>query len=216
MRSSPSFGRSSSKLSSYSRGFDLPEDLEPDDQTADGHGYGVGGAMLSVFLNDLRRNSQQDLVEVTLELDDDSIVVRSVAPTAATPRPESPPPAAAGKSLGRSVSSVSRSIRKKFPWLRSSASSRASSETDEVVASAAAAAISARDARRMKAKLQRTRSSAQRGLNGLRFISKSTMTAAGGKGEAAAVWRQVEAKFDTLAKNGLLSREDFGECIGKS
>ncbi|EXB94755.1 Respiratory burst oxidase-like protein E [Morus notabilis] len=218
MKSSPSsFGRSSSKRSNYSRGFELPEDLEPEDHhQRDDHSYGVGGAMLSVFLNDLRQNNKQDLVEVTLELEDDSIVVCSVAPTGNTPRPAagdcSSSPAAAGGILGRSLSNVSKSIRKKIPWLRS-ASSRASSETEEVAASAsaAAAAISARDARRINAKLRRTRSSAQRALNGLRFINKTTKA---GANDAEVIWRQVASKFDSLAQNGLLSREDFGECIG--
>ena len=69
----PSFGSSCSKVSNYRRSFDLPEDSDD---------YGsVGGAMLPMFLNDLRRNTEQDLVEVTLEIDDDSIVLCSVAPT---------------------------------------------------------------------------------------------------------------------------------------
>ena len=219
---SPASGRSSSsKLSSYSRGFDLPDYLEPDNLDQETDNYGVGGAMLSVFLNDLRHNNQQDLVEVTLELnDDDSIVVCSVAPTTGTtPRPpaavdEASISAASGGGGGgskivRSLSNASRSIRRKFPWLRSSAapSSRASttSDTDDQ----AAAAISARDARRIKAKLQRTRSTAQRALNGLRFINKTT-----GAKNAEELWKRVESKFDSLSKNGLISRDDFGECIG--
>ncbi|PON38639.1 Respiratory burst oxidase [Trema orientale] len=226
MKSSPaSTGRtSSSKLSGYSRGFDLPEDLEPElDPEPDN--YGVGGAMLSVFLNDLCRNDQQDLVEVTLELnDDDSIVVCSVAPTTAattagtTPRPPaadeasiSAASAGGGRRIGRSLSNASRSIRRKIPWLRSAApSSRASTTSDtEDPAAAASAALSARDARRIRAKLQRSRSTAQRALNGLRFINKTT-----GAKNADELWRRVESKFDSLSRNGLLSREDFGECIG--
>ena len=43
---------------------------------------------------------------------------------------------------------------------------------------------------------------------GLRFISKS--------GEATEeLWRKVEERFNVLAKDGLLAREDFGECIGE-
>ncbi|KAK9180042.1 hypothetical protein WN943_029249 [Citrus x changshan-huyou] len=50
--------------------------------------YGVGRAMLPIFLNDLSRNSQQeqaqDLVELTIELEDDAVVLCSVGtPTAA-------------------------------------------------------------------------------------------------------------------------------------
>lgn len=205
MRSSPSFGRSSSKLSSYSRGFDLPDDNADDDVAAEeSHHYGVGGAMLSVFLNDLRRNSQRDLVEVTLELDHDSIVVRSVA----APPPAPPSSSAGGGVVARSVSNVSKSIRRKLPWLKTAPASRASSEAGEA---SSPAPMSARDARRMRAKLTRTRSGAQRALNGLRFINKST--APRGSDEER-IWSHVESKFNSLAKNGLLSREDFGECIG--
>ncbi|KAA8523363.1 hypothetical protein F0562_009786 [Nyssa sinensis] len=107
-------------------------------------------------LNDLRRNNQQDLVEVTLELEDDSIVVCSVTPTsnANTAGDEEP----AGF-LARSLSATSK-IRRKFSWLRSS-SSRTSSDVE-------VPAISARDARKLKAQLARTRSNARQALNGLR------------------------------------------------
>lgn len=197
--SSSSFGRSSSKRSSCSRAFEL---LDVDLEERSGGGV-VGGAMLPIFLNDLRRNNDQDTVEVTLELEDDSIVVCSVTPTTATEEPT------AGTSegvLGRSQS-VSSRIRRKFPWLRSPSYSRASttSETEEHNK------ITARDARMMKARLQRTRSSAQQALKGLRFISNSTIS---GACEAEELWRKVEARFESLAKEGLLGREEFGECIG--
>ncbi|KAF3439730.1 hypothetical protein FNV43_RR18008 [Rhamnella rubrinervis] len=201
---SPSLGGSSSN---YSRGFELPDDhdLASPGGVHDRHedDYGVGGAMLPTFLNDLRNNNQQDLVEVTLELDNDSIVVCSVTPTATTSKPTVHHDASAADvgSLRRSISNTSRTLRRKFSWLRST-SSKASSETEELI-------ISARDARRLKAKLQRTRSSAQRALSGLRFISKTT-----GTNDAEEMWRRVESRFNSLAKDGLLSRDDFGECIG--
>lgn len=194
--------------SDYSRGFELPDghDLESPGGAHDHHedDYGIGGAMLPMFLNDLRNNNDQDLVEVTLELDNDSIVVCSVAPTATTSKPTVHHEASTpdGGILRRSLSNTSRTLRRKFSWLRST-SSKASSETEELI-------ISARDARRLKAKLQRTRSSAQRALSGLRFISKTT-----GANDADEMWRRVESRFNSLAKDGLLSRDDFGECIGK-
>lgn len=159
--------------------------------------------MLPIFLNDLRQNNQQDLVEVTLELDDDSIVVCSVAPTTTTSRHavEDASSVADAGIMRRSFSNASRSIRRKLAWLRS-ASSRASSETEVIT-------LSAREARKIKAKLQRTHSSAQRALSGLRFISKTT-----GVNENEELWRRVESRFDSLAKDALLSREDFAECIG--
>ncbi|XP_057507004.1 respiratory burst oxidase homolog protein E-like isoform X2 [Actinidia eriantha] len=189
MRSS-SFG-SSSRRSNHSRTFDLPEDERYSTDYRNGD-----GAMLPIFLNDLRQNNQQDLVEVTLELEDDSIVVCSVTPTS-NPNP-------AGEDNGlftRSLSATSR-IRRKFSWLRSPSTRTQSSDVDEPT-------VSSRDARKMVSKLDRTRSSAQRALKGLRFISKTT-----GKSDANELWKKVDSRFGSLAKDGLLCRDDFGECIG--
>ncbi|OMO86369.1 hypothetical protein COLO4_21217 [Corchorus olitorius] len=205
-----SFGRSSSKLSNYSRSFDLPDDLE--DPSRDE--YGVGGAMLPIFLSDLQRNNHQDLVEVTLELENDSIVFCSVAPppTSTPPLPvavdekETSSVAASSGIFARSLSVTSR-IRRKFAWLKSGSSSRASSTAAEN--DHEERRITARDERRIKAKLQRTKSTAQQALKGLRFISKTT-----GANDAEEMWRRVESRFESLAKDGLLAREDFGECIG--
>ncbi|KAG4949500.1 hypothetical protein JHK86_042739 [Glycine max] len=88
-----------------------------------------------------------------------------------------------------------------------------SSASAESVTAASAAVedplVTARNARKMRVKLERTRSSAQRALKGLRFISKS--------GEATEeLWRKVEERFNVLAKDGLLAREDFApgdDCL---
>ncbi|KAM0072729.1 putative NAD(P)H oxidase (H(2)O(2)-forming) [Helianthus debilis subsp. tardiflorus] len=180
--------------STFSRMLDHPADHSNDS-------YGVGGAMLPIFLNDLRRNNNdQDLVEVTLELEDDSVILCSVTPTANHSNhhhhhqhvPSQSSPAGAASRL-----------RRKFSWLTSS-SSRASSSDASVDR-----VITSRDARKMKAKLIRTKSSAQRALGGLRFISKTTNT------DVNELWKTVEARFACLAKDdGLLAREDFAECIG--
>ncbi|KVI12225.1 Ferric reductase, NAD binding [Cynara cardunculus var. scolymus] len=157
--------------------------------------YGIGGAMLPIFLNDLQRNNDKDLVEVTLELEDDSIILCSVTPTANNPHP---PP------ISQSPTAVTSRLRRKFSWLTSS-SSRASS-TDVSVDHA----ITSRDARKLKAKLIRTKSSAQRALGGLRFISKTTNAS-----DVNELWKNVESRFLCLARDdGLLAREDFAECIG--
>ncbi|XP_061369048.1 respiratory burst oxidase homolog protein E [Gastrolobium bilobum] len=171
--------------------------------------------MLPVFLNDLRRNHHRELVEITLELEDDAVVLRNVAPVAfaaaaASSAPNASPlssPVAGdegGAVVSRSLSITSR-IRRKFPWLRS-LSSRTSASS-ESVATVEDPVVTARNARRMRAKLERTRSSAQRALKGLRFISKSSEA-------SEELWRKVEERFGLLAKHGLLAREDFGECIG--
>lgn len=156
--------------------------------------------MLPIFLNDLRRNNNdQDLVEVTLELEDDSIILCSVTPTANNSDPRhvsSPSPRATSR------------LRRKFSWLTSS-SSRASS-SDAASVDRVERVIASRDARRLKAELIRTKSSAQRALGGLRFISKTTST------DVNELWRMVESRFMCLAKDdGLLAREDFAECIGE-
>ncbi|OWM74356.1 respiratory burst oxidase homolog protein E isoform X2 [Punica granatum] len=202
MRSS----RSSSKRSSYARSFELPEDdLDESPKT-------IGGAMLPIFLSDLQHNQnrhhhdEQDLVEITLDIDDDSIIVRSVTPT---PQGQCGSTQASrevenGDAVLERNLSITARIRKKFPWIRSS-SSRASSEAGEPTA-----VLSSREVRRVRARLDRNRSSAQRALGGLRFISKTTAGANGNE----EMWRKVEQRFESLEKDGLLAREDFGECIG--
>ncbi|KAK0571608.1 hypothetical protein LWI29_018782 [Acer saccharum] len=212
MRSQSSFGRSSPR-SNYSRNFDVPDEYEGETQTRRDSDYGVGGAMLPMFLNDLRRNGQQqqDLVEVTIEVENNSIYLCSVNPTAPVPKSDYSGGAdardvAESGILSRSLSATSR-IRRKFNWLRSGSSRTSSTEPAEDHRM-----ITAREARRIKAnlaKLQRTRSSAQRALKGLRFINKTT-----GVPDAAEQWSKVEERFQSKAEDGLLAREDFGECIG--
>ncbi|GMP37054.1 hypothetical protein CsSME_00008929 [Camellia sinensis var. sinensis] len=193
MRSSSSFGSGSSRRSNYSRTFDFPEESRD---------HGVAGSMLPMFLNDLRQNNQQELVEVTLELDDDdSIVVCSVTPTSNSNLAVAGEEAAVNGILARSLSATSR-ICRKFSWLRSLSTGMQSEDADELPDSG-----SARDARKVKAKLDRTRSSARRALKGLRFISNTT-------GKSDELWNKVESRFESLSKDGLLCREDFGECIG--
>ncbi|KAG6771966.1 hypothetical protein POTOM_023361 [Populus tomentosa] len=201
MKSTSSFGRTNSRLSNYSRTFDLPDDDHDGSETASD--CEIGGAMLPIFLNDLRRNNQDELVEVTLELEKDSIVVCSVNPNGrGMSTPSTPGGGSAAGILERSLSATSR-IRRKFGWLRSRSSRTTWSENEE-------RAISARDARKLKAKLDRSKLSAQRGLKGLRFINKTTGTTS----ESNELWKRVESRFKLLAKDGLLAREDFGECIG--
>ncbi|KQJ98544.1 respiratory burst oxidase homolog protein E [Brachypodium distachyon] len=174
-------------------------------------GVGVGGSMLPAFLAD-----QCDLVEVMLELDEESMVVRSVTPTAgALYGPTalggtSTPGSGRSLSLSRSSSTSSR-IRKKFAWLRSPSPAPAPAPPELQ----REAAMAARERRRVQAaRLNRSRSGAKRALKGLRFISRTT-TGGGGSAEATALWAAVEARFDALASHdGLLARDDFGECIG--
>ncbi|XP_073010095.1 respiratory burst oxidase homolog protein E-like [Typha latifolia] len=155
-------------------------------------------------------SNRSDLVEVMLELDEESMVVRSVTPTTSSilyggvPGRVTPDPG--GRSLSRSSSTTSR-IRKKFAWLRSPSPSPLRSS--ELAQAPATPAMAAREKRRIQARLNRTRSGPQRALKGLRFISRTT-----GSVQAAELWWRVEERFNCLARDGLLSRDDFGECIG--
>ncbi|KAI9123130.1 hypothetical protein K1719_006019 [Acacia pycnantha] len=97
------------------------------------------------------------------------------------------------------ILSAASSFRRILSWSRSSSSLSVVVVEDP--------AITARNDRRMKAELERTRSSARAALEGLRFISE----AADASNE---LWRKVEGRFELLAKSGMLAREDFGECIG--
>ncbi|KAL5231457.1 hypothetical protein ABZP36_030233 [Zizania latifolia] len=178
-----------------------------------GFGDGVGG-MLSAFLAD-----QSGLVEVMLELDEESMVVRSVTPTAAAlygptslagagalPGTHTP---GSGRSLSRS-SSTSSQIRKKLAWLRSPSPAPAPRLPPAAPEQPPReAAMAARERRRIQARLNRSSSGARRALKGLHFISRTT-----GSAEAAELWSRVEERFNALSRDGLLARDDFGDCIG--
>ncbi|KAG8373867.1 hypothetical protein BUALT_Bualt11G0069900 [Buddleja alternifolia] len=189
--------------SRYSRSFDLPEDAREPPH------YGVGGAMLPVYLNDLRRNiSGEEMVEVTLELDDNAVVLCSFTPATANHNAavENDQPASSDF-LRRSTSAASRKLRRMFSR-RGTRSARTS--TSDAEDQHQAAVMTVREMMKLKTKMMRNKSCAQRALGGLRFISKST----GEESNPDELWKQVEARFDALAKDGLLSRQDFGECIG--
>ncbi|KAK4486486.1 hypothetical protein RD792_009168 [Penstemon davidsonii] len=68
-------------------------------------------------------------------------------------------------------------------------------------------ALAARAMRRQRAQLDRTRSGAQKALQGLKFISNS-------KNNRIDAWNEVESNFQKLAKDGYLYRVDFAQCIG--
>lgn len=171
--------------------------------------YGVGGAMLPIFLRDLEENDRRDLVEVTLEIErNNSVYLRGVAPASTTANS----PTVAERNLVKGFLTRSRSasskLRRKFSWKRSPSTptSNASSSEDEPPLP-----FSAREIGKIKLQLLREQSSAQKALKGLRFISKNI---AGATSDAGQLWKKVESRFFVLAKDGLLCRENFGECIG--
>ncbi|PIA43190.1 hypothetical protein AQUCO_02000554v1 [Aquilegia coerulea] len=195
-------GSSSSRRSNYRRSFEFSDNFS---ETSD---YGVGGTMLPIFLNDLHKNNQnEDFVEITLELEDDEIFLHSVTPAPVPPDTSGDDAVSAGF-FSRSVSATSK-LRRMFSWRKSSSARPSISGRPSTSDIAEDLTISARDIRKMRAKLQRTRSSAQQALKGLRFINKTTGTI-----DKNELWLQVESRFNSLAMDGLLSRENFGECIG--
>ncbi|GAV85082.1 Ferric_reduct domain-containing protein/FAD_binding_8 domain-containing protein/NAD_binding_6 domain-containing protein/NADPH_Ox domain-containing protein [Cephalotus follicularis] len=184
--------------------------------------------------------SNEELVEVTLDLqDDDTIILRSVEP--ATVINVDDAAGAEPTSVSRSSSTIKRSssnmlrhfsqelkaeavakarhfsqelkaeLIRRFSWshghasrVLSAPSSSSSSATQNVDS-----ALAARALRKQRARLDRTRSSAQKALRGLRFISNNN-----GKRNGVDAWNQVESNFNKLAKDGYLYRPDFAQCIG--
>ncbi|CAI0548558.1 unnamed protein product [Linum tenue] len=57
-------------------------------------------------------------------------------------------------------------------------------------------------------RVQRTASSAARGLQSLRFLDRTTT------GRETDAWRAIERRFDQYAVDGLLAKEHFAVCIG--
>nr|ACJ02085.1 respiratory burst oxidase protein B variant beta [Zea mays] len=177
----------------------------------------------------------EELVEVTLDLqEDDTIILRSVEPAAAGGATALPLGARGDHAGGASSSSRSLS-----PSIRRTSSHRLLQFSQELKAEAMSiarqfsqdltkrfgrtqsraegqgqqqqpssgieSALAARAARRQRAQLDRTRSGAHKALRGLRFISSN---------KANNAWMEVQANFDRLASEGFLSRSDFAECIG--
>ncbi|KAL0694879.1 hypothetical protein Bca4012_062059 [Brassica carinata] len=116
--------------------------------------------------------------------------------------------------LTRSLSTASSRIRKTIGRLLRSDST---ASRDVAAAGTETPIMSARDRRRENAKLQRSTSSAQRALKGLQFINKTTKGNSCGCDrdcDCDQMWKKVEKRFESLSKEGLLAREDFGECVG--
>ncbi|KAF8104221.1 hypothetical protein N665_0176s0032 [Sinapis alba] len=119
--------------------------------------------------------------------------------------------------LTRSLSTASSRIRKTIGRLLRSDSTASRDVERQAAAGTETPIMSARDRRRENAKLQRSTSSAQRALKGLQFINKTTKGNSCGCDrdcDCDQMWKKVEKRFESLSKEGLLAREDFGECVG--
>lgn len=104
---------------------------------------------------------------------------------------------------------------RRFSWSRSHVSRAFAASSSNLNANSAAgaengmdSALAARDLRRQRAKLDRTRSGAGKALHGLRFISSNNKT------NGVDSCSELESNFNKLAKDGLLNRADFAQCIG--
>ncbi|XP_072951105.1 respiratory burst oxidase homolog protein A-like [Typha angustifolia] len=181
------------------------------------------------------RNSYdaEEFVEVTLDLQEDTIVLRSVEPASAvpgfeldssatTPRSGTSRSPSIRRSSSHRLRQISQELKaeavarakqfshdlkaelKRFSWSHGRGSVASTSAASGDAASAIESALAARAARRQRAQLDRSRSGAHKALRGLRFISNSKANA----------WNEVLTNFDKLDCDGYLSRSDFAQCIG--
>eukprot|EP00249_Psilotum_nudum_P005662 c19098_g1_i1 orf=749-3586(-) len=179
--------------------------------------------------------ADQDYLELTLDVHDDSIMLHSVLP--ATENPEATLLAQRLEKnnslhgLMRNASHASGIVKQFSQELTSdikrTASARvkqfsqelktelkrltlAGSSNRNAVEQSASDSNIASTGPRYKKSLLRSKSGAQYALQGLRFINKTT-----GNADADALWKAVENRFFQLASpEGLIYRADFGPCIG--
>ncbi|MED6156476.1 hypothetical protein PIB30_014695 [Stylosanthes scabra] len=160
-----------------------------------------------------------EYVEVTLDLqDDNTIVLRGVEPLTVVNVDDgvatsgyATPASSVRSPTGRR--SPSNRLRQFSQELKAEAFARARQFSQELRrfswshgGSGCEAALAARDLRKQRAQLDRTRSGAHRALRGLRFISS--------KSNGVDAWNEVRSNFEKLAKDGFLHRTDFAQCIG--
>ncbi|WOG99332.1 hypothetical protein DCAR_0518680 [Daucus carota subsp. sativus] len=137
-------------------------------------------------------NPDDDYVEVTIDVRDDSLAVHSVKT------------AGGGELEDQELTLLARGLEKKSSF-GSSVVRNASTKIRQV--SQELKRLASLTKRSHAGKLDRSKSAAAHALKGLKFISKTD----GGAG-----WAAVEKRFDELtsATTGLLPRALFGQCIG--
>nr|GEV03923.1 respiratory burst oxidase homolog protein C-like [Tanacetum cinerariifolium] len=139
----------------------------------------------------LKPSNNDDYVEITLDVRDDSVAVHSVKAAGGADM-EDPELALLAKGLEKRSSFGSSVVR--------NASSRIRQVSQELKRLTSFS-------KRPIGRLERTKSAAAHALKGLKFISKN---------DGGAAWAALEKRFNDLTKetNGLLPRSLFGECIG--
>ncbi|KAL5203835.1 hypothetical protein ABZP36_008706 [Zizania latifolia] len=135
-------------------------------------------------------NDDDDYVEITLDVRDDSVAVHSVKPAAGG---DDSDVTLLARTLENRSSSYGHSVIR-------NASSRIKQVSHEL---RRLASVNRRGAGGPR--IDRSKSGAAHALKGLKFISRAD----GGAG-----WPAVEKRFDEFAKDGLLPRSKFGQCIG--
>ncbi|CAD6256873.1 unnamed protein product [Miscanthus lutarioriparius] len=139
-------------------------------------------------------NDDDDYVEITLDVRDDSVAVHSVKPAHGGGH-------AGGNGDDSDVTLLARTLenRRSGSSVIRNASSRIKQVSQEL------RRIASINRRGGGPRFDRSKSAAAHALKGLKFISKA---------EGAAGWEAVERRFDKLAENELLHRSKFGQCIG--
>ncbi|KAG8388180.1 hypothetical protein BUALT_Bualt02G0099000 [Buddleja alternifolia] len=136
-----------------------------------------------------------DYVEITLDVQKDSVAVHSVKTTGS------------GDVEDPELAQLAKGLEKKSS-LGSSLVTNASSRFKQVSKELKRLASFTRRPHPSGRRLDRTKSAAAYALKGLKFISKT---------DGAAAWDGVEKRFNELTSttHGLLPRSLFGECIGE-
>lgn len=138
----------------------------------------------------MKSRNNDDYVEITLDVGDDSVAVHSVKTAGDVEDPEL---TLLAKGLEKRSSLGASVVR--------NASSRIRQVSEEL------RKLTSISKRPTAGRYDRTKSAATHALKGLKFISKT---------DGAAAWAALEKRFDelTATTTGLLPRALFGECIG--
>uniref|UniRef100_A0ACD5W6B2 Uncharacterized protein n=1 Tax=Avena sativa TaxID=4498 RepID=A0ACD5W6B2_AVESA len=137
-----------------------------------------------------RSDDDNDYVEITLDVRDDSVAVHSVKP--------------AGGGEDSDVTLLARTLEKRSSSYGQGVLRNASTRIKQVSQELRRlASVNRRGAG--PSRIDKSKSAAAHALKGLKFISKT---------DGSAGWTAVEKRFDDLAENGLLNRSKFGKCIG--
>ncbi|XP_052181549.1 respiratory burst oxidase homolog protein C-like [Diospyros lotus] len=159
----------------------------------------VGRESGRLNLPDPSRDHEQDLVEISLDIHDDSVSVRSVRPAGRGGAEEEDP----------EVKLLPMGLEERaYAFSTSSSSARRNASFRIKQALSFKRLVSSSKRANQGRRFDRAKSASAHALKGLKFITC--------KSDGGAAWATVESRFNhlTAASNGLLPRSLFGECIG--